>query len=489
MKRHAAVMAGVVLLVGLAATLFGERIGINRGQGWDGQAYVAWGQDFGARVLHDGVTAYLAQRVLPSAIVYAADHVLGIEGSIPNVIRAFQVLDLAMLVAAAVLWAHLALAVMRWRAATAWVGFAALFGCFANAKHALYNQALTDSTAFALGMLLVWGYLARRPVAVWIACALGAWTFPPLPLLGFALLVLPRPAEPVPPVACRRRVQWAAAALAAAGTAVLLIIAATYYLHPVPNIGCEKFAAWVRTDLLWLTVPLLAAMLGVGGYLIAAEPRAWSVIAYARTLRARRVAITVVACGVIVLARAWWVARVGTRGEGSTFANQFLCEHGNAMLRGPIWGPVHHVVYFGPIAIVAMFAWRRIAQLAAEWGPAIPLALVMMLAFAAGSQSRQWIHLFPLLVALAAAATDGRWSPVRAAIFIALALAWSKLWFHIGFEVVQPWFEQPAQRYYMHLGQWTSDGAYVIHLVAALVTAGVIALLTWLPARASNAHD
>lgn len=482
-------MAAIVLALGAVTIAFGERIGINGGQGWDGQAYTSWALDFWHRVVTEGLSQYYAQRVLPSGVVYYGEHVLGVAPTVVHVIRGFQVLDLALLVAAAVLWAHLALAVMRWRTAAAWAGFAALFGCFANARHALYYPTLTDTTAFALGLLLVWGYLARRPTAVWLAAVLGAWTWPALPTLAFAMLVFPRPAEPVAPVETVRRIRYLAAGLAGAGTLVCLLVARAYYVHPVPGIGCDKFASWVRRDLLVVTVPLLVAMLGVGAYVVASQPRAWNVRGYLRTLTWRRAAIAIGACAVIVVARALWVAKVGVRGPGPTFGHQFLCEQGNAMLRGPAWGPVHHVVYFGPIVIVAICAWRRIAALAAEWGPVVAVALAMTLVLAAGSQSRQWIHLFPLLVALAIGATEARWTARVTAGFVVLAIAWSKLWFHIGYDQVHHWFEFPDQRYYMHLGPWASDRSYLIHLVAALVTAIPIAVLTWRGRRASNGHE
>jgi hypothetical protein len=487
-KAQAAFMAGLVIVLGTIAILVGERIGINLGQGWDGQAYMAWSLDFGKQVIDSGLTRYYAQRVLPSAIVWLVARALGIAPTIPDHLRVFQAVNLAMLAGAAVLWAHLATAVMRWRRAAAWLGFVALFASFANAKHALYYPALTDSTAFFLGMLLVWGYLAKKPVAVWLAAAAAAWTWPALQLLAMLALVLPRPAEPVAPLD-GKWLRWLAAGLAAGGAALMLLVARAYYLAPVPGIGCDKFASWVLHDLLWLTVPLLAAMLVVGGYCIAAQPRAWNVIAYARTLRWPRVVIAVCACGVIVVVNHLWVNAIGVNGDGPTFGNQILCEQGNAMLRGPVWGPVHHVVYFGPIVIVAMFAWRRVCAVAAEWGPVIPLALVMILAFGVGSQTRQWIHLFPLLVALAIAATHELWTPRRAACFVVLALAWSKLWFHIGFDQVHHWFDFPDQRYYMNLGPWASDTSYLIHLVAAVVTAVTIAFLTWWGRRASKGHE
>jgi hypothetical protein len=126
----------------------------------------------------------------------------------------------------------------------------------------------------------------------------------------------------------------------------------------VPGVGDEKFAQWVRRDLLWLTVPALVAMLTGGGYVLLREPRLWDAPAYLRQLSWRRTALAVTAVAVLLVGRGWWLHVVGTHGEGPTGA-QFLCEHTLAAIRGPLWGPVHHVVYYGPIVLVALLGWRR----------------------------------------------------------------------------------------------------------------------------------
>jgi hypothetical protein len=473
-------MAAIVIAVGAFQIVFGERIGINAGQGWDGQAYMRWSGDWWHRLVDLGTDKYQAGRVFPSLIVYEISHTFRIDPTVPNHCTIFAGVDVAMLAFAAALWAHLATSVMRWRAGAAWVGFAALFGCFANARHAVYDPVLTDPTAFALGMLAVWGYLARKTWAVWLAGALGAFTWPAMTMFALPLVVLPRPAEPVAPVAGRTWVRIAAAVIAVSATAAFLIAARHFYLHPEHELGMEKFVEWVRSDLLIVTVPLLAATVAAAYYLLLAQPRAWNVVGYARTLRWWRVAIAIAACAAVLVLRAWWIDAVGFLGPGAS-KYRFMSEHTLQALRGPAWGLVYHVVYFGPIVIVAVLAWRRIAQIAAEWGPGIVVAVAVMIAFAASSQSRQWIQLFPLLATLAVAATHERWTPRAAAIFGVLALAWSKLWLHIGFDqVVNGWHEFPDQRYYMQLGPWASDETYVVHLAAALIT---VAVLAWVLRR------
>jgi hypothetical protein len=474
-------MGAVVLALGALTLLFGERIGINDGQGWDGTNYMHWSDEFWHRVVEYGVTKYQAQRVLASALVWCMLHPLGIKPTVANHLVGFELLDLAALALAAVIWAHLALRVMRWRAAAAWAGFVALFGCFANARHALYDPVLLDPLAFALGMVTVWGYLARRSAAVWIAGLLGVVTWPPLPPIAVAMLVLRRPSAPVPELAARWP-RWVAAAGAAAGAALVLNMMRYYYAHPVEGVGDEKLVVWVIEPLLIVTVPLAIAQLLVGWFLVVRERRLWNVPAYLRELSPRHLVVALAGAVAIYVARAQWISLVGTQ-PGGPNADQFLCEYSLEILRGPVWGVVHHVVYYGPIVLVALLSWRRVCAIAGEWGPAASFGVAMIVWFSVASESRQWIHLLPLLVALAIAATRDLWTPRRTLAFAALALPWSKLWFVIGFDHVNGHHNYPDQRYLMHHGPYASNAMYATHLAAAVIT-GLI--LTFAARRASR---
>jgi len=170
------------------------------------------------------------------------------------------------------------------------------------------------------------------------------------------------------------------------------------------------------------------------------------------------------------------VPGTGPKGDGPPGA-QFLCEHTLAAIRGPLWGPVHDVVYFGPVFLVALLHWRRVAAWAARLGPGAVFALGLLVAFAAGSQSRQWNHLVPLLVIATLVVTNERWTAPRAVGFALLTLAWSKVWLTIGYDRPLKFHEFPNQRYFMNLGPYASDTMYIVHLGAALITAVALVLL------------
>jgi hypothetical protein len=469
-RGQAAVMAAIVLIVCVVQMLVGERIGINGGQGWDGMSYTMWAQDFDA-VLRTGLTKFHSQRVLPSGVLYYVLRGLGIARTVPHVLTAFAILNTLLLALSAVIWAHLG-AVMKWRRAAVWAGFIALFGSFANLRHALYYPALTDPSAFALGLAMTWAYLAQRPLVLWLVAAIATFTWPALPPIAIALLLFPR-ASVEPELRWDKLQRITAIVVALALTGVFLLIARRYLLEPVPGVGDEKFAQWVRRDLLLLTVPGLVLVLGGAWYVLLRQRQLWNARRYLGQLRVRRTLIAIGGIVMIFIARGLWLAALGTQGEGPTWA-QFLCEHTLSAIRGPLWGLVHHVVYFGPIVLVAALSWRRVAGAAADWGPAALLALALAVAFAAGSNSRQWNHLLPFLVATTVAATHELWTARRVAAFALLTLAWSKLWLHIGYDKAEHWWEFPNQRYFMHHGPYANDTMYVVHAIAAALTAAAL---------------
>jgi hypothetical protein len=267
--------------------------------------------------------------------------------------------------------------------------------------------------------------------------------------------------------------RWLAVGVGALAANGYTLLSLHYYRSPLPAAGFDKFAKWIHSDLLVLTIPLTAAVVGLATYLLFAVPSTWNLRHVWREQRWYRRALVMLGVVALLLARAWWIDRVGTRGDGPTLW-EFMCQESLEALRGPIWGPVHHVVYLGPIVALALLSWRRIARTAAAWGPAAVITMTVVVAFLPGSESRQWIHLFPFLVMITMTATQSLWTSKAAAVFLACALCWSKLWLHIGYDTAGDWFAFPTQKYFMHLGPWASDTMYLVHLGAFAVTAGLL---------------
>jgi hypothetical protein len=182
-----------------------------------------------------------------------------------------------------------------------------------------------------------------------------------------------------------------------------------------------------------------------------------------------------VAIAIVVAARVW-VARVGTAGSGATL-EYFLGFVAASAIHGPLWGPGGQVIYWGPIVIVAMLAWPRVAAVVAEWGPSAVLAFAMAVALAVSPEGRHLTQLMPSVIVATIHATAPRWNLRRVLVLAALAVAWSKVWLKIDYDRAIYQFAFPNQRYFMQFGEYSNDTTFVAHLIAAGVTALVLALV------------
>lgn len=466
-RRDALMMIAAVAVLAAVTIGWGERIGVNGGAGWDGQAYVSWARDFPG-AMRSGFTVYQSKRVVPSAIVYGALRALGNPRSDRDVIVAFQVLDALALIASA-LFLHLIARALAWSRAAAWAGFALTFLGFDLARNALYYPALTDTFAFLLGMALVWAYLERRAVACGVIAVLAGGTWPAVFPIALAAMVLPRP-EALPAVEFRGR-RAAALAVAAAAAAAAIVWLVAYWCHPYPTMG--KYVALAHADLLAVTIACTALTCGAAVHAIAREPRAWAVIPYLRSLAPRRTEIAAAAAIAIFAARELWVRRLGTAGPGIRF-DEFAGMAAAFNVRGPLWNLVHHVVWFGPVVVLAIRVWPRACARIAAWG-CVPIAAVALtIALSIDTESRVLVGLWPFVIVAVVDAVA--WTPRSAAIAAALGLAWSKLWWHLGYDRAIDAFDWPNLRYTMHDGPRASDATFLVHGIAAVITGAVLAL-------------
>jgi hypothetical protein len=318
-----------------------------------------------------------------------------------------------------------------------------------------------------LGMALVWAYLERRAFACGVIAAFAAGTWPAVFPIALTAMVLPRP-EALPAVEFRGRPAATIAVAVAAAAAIGGLV--KYWRQPYPTMG--KYVALAHADLLAVTIACTALVCGAAVYAIAREPRAWAVIPYLRSLAPRRTAIATAAAIAIFVARELWVRELGTGGSGITF-DEFAGMAAAFNMRGPLWNIVHHVVWFGPVVVLAILMWPRVCERIAARGFVPIAAVALTIALSIDTESRVLVGLWPFVIVAVVDAVAWTWRST--AIVAALGFAWSKLWVHIGYDRAIDAFDWPNLRYTMHDGPRASDATFLAHGVAAVITGVVLA--------------
>ncbi len=145
-------MVAIVLAYSLWQVFFGERLLVNGGLGWDGRVYGAMAFDLPRYLAEIGVNEYRVRRLLPPALVYLANLVVGAPGDAQGIVRSFAVMNALFLAGTAWLYAKTTLALELGRRAT-WLGFLCLFLNFGVARQVLFSPVTTDAVALFLSML------------------------------------------------------------------------------------------------------------------------------------------------------------------------------------------------------------------------------------------------------------------------------------------------------------------------------------------------
>lgn len=164
----------IVMLVGL---LFGEKIQVSDGFGYDGVNYARIARSFEGMVANGKIDSYRIQRVFPSAVIHFVIKLASLPFTPKNIVLAFGLLNTLILAVSALVWClisdHLGMS-----AKGKIFGFVGLFANFAILKLPSYYPVLTDIPAFGLGILALYFYLRDFELGLYALILLGAFTWP-----------------------------------------------------------------------------------------------------------------------------------------------------------------------------------------------------------------------------------------------------------------------------------------------------------------------
>jgi hypothetical protein len=461
-----------VALVGLWV-FWGELIPVTDGLGFgDGRTYGRLAMDFPEYIRDGLVDKYRMARVAPSFLVYLVLEALPISVTPEATVAVFRFLNIGLLVGSCYLWVAVARSweIARW---AAWIGFIGLFVNFQSLKMSLYYPTLTDTAAFALGMVLLVAFVQRRVWLTALVAVLGALTSPPLFAAALLLLVIPRLGRSSP-----LRVRGSVGVLAWL-LALALGLGIGYWLVTINTLFGGKLVSGGETvwqQALWLSIGLVVAYLALGSRplwasLVGIERSDWRDWLGSRQQVLNLGVRIAVSVGLVFAAfRFYEIGAEITARNTDILLERMVYE---AVAR-PLMFLVGHVFAFGPIILVAVLLWPRVTGRIHGFGPGFVLLFLALLFLGLSSESRTITFALPFVAGLAALAADERqWTPRRVALFGAVSLVVSRVWFPINQGPIDegPYLDFPAQYYFMNFAPWMSNAVYVIAIIALALTA------------------
>jgi hypothetical protein len=150
-----------------------------------------------------------------------------------------------------------------------------------------------------------------------------------------------------------------------------------------------------------------------------------------------------------------------------------------ACLAKPALFYVAHVIFFGPIIVLALFFWKSACKVMHQYGLGLSLCMAFGLLLSLNSQSRQLFSFFPLVVIFVVKAVDDiSWRPYHLFLFAFVSVVLSKVWLLMGGAPI--YLDERKfsdQLFYMNVGPYMSDAMYSIQGTAVLITGVLFYLL------------
>lgn len=441
----------LTLVTVLPLFVFGEKLAANQGFGLDGALFGPMAADFYGALKE--ISQYRLQRSLPSAMLYHLYWAFGIPFTAQSIVTGYVLLNVAALAGGSFLWGRIADHLGMSQPAK-WLGGVALIANFASLKMLSYYPVLMDGSAFLLGLMALYSWLRGRTLllhAVTIITIFAwqtAWIFC-VPLLIFGRRERAASGE-----------EHGILAAAASGLSAILFVGVLLMhpaIRPAPMILFAPYTA--------ISVFIACTGLAFGVWeLVRVFPLRSVVHDFHCTLNNFGATVFTVVLIALILDK----VPSAPSEYSMSFAEQ-LPDLVSRAIQHPGIFAVSLVIYFGPIASLALWRWRSVSQLAASMGPGMPIFLGMSLAMALNSESRHLVFVFPFVVALTIKVLDER--PIMLAtvfMFLALSLALSRIWLPIG--------NPPGTAYWMNFGPWWNFPMYLMNLILAIGTS-VLAVL------------
>lgn len=413
--RKSALIIGVITACALFLAHFVVgTIPVAEGGGWDGGAYLAHINTLGRGepIIGDPYRAIRMSGFIPLVVASA----LGFSQA--TLISLQMFLNIGVLSVAAMLF-YDSLYQLRVKHETAVISAAVLVSSWVFLVIPVFYPVLSDNVALGLSCVCLWCWTKSHKWAVCMFCVYFVWLFPGLFLIPLVFASMPLEINKNSDAQTKRNFMPAILLFLTISGFFVFFMAGTILNTPIQAIdnhaasgdGLTATPDFLLTTSVWLLASgLMAIWILVK---LASDSDTWRSI---NPIGAFFSLLLVAGSAFVMSVTLNW----HTGFSGPPLLHYMLLQG----LEAPLKPFVAHFTSFGPVIILAIFgcfAW------ALGKNSSIPKALLVVFAgflplLVFGSESRQWIGIFPIAVAIFALADYSRWQRILCLIFSLLLL-------------------------------------------------------------------
>jgi hypothetical protein len=471
------IMACLVLALGLFNLFFGEVVPAGGGFGWDGVTYANMVRNLESMIGDGQLSHYYGQRILPSTIVRAMLIISRAPLTDVNIIHAFDLYNLILLMCASVIWKHIAdhfLLSVNGR----WIGFFGIFVNFIVSKQIMYCPVSTDVTALLVSLFLLFFYLKRRPLLLFLATVAGSFAWQITGLYGAMLMIsmyMTPPADSFNPIGSTIESKETTLPIQRLWMATLVLSIVAYLVvaqaWPAPQrpeqIGkLEQFLTGAPT--------LLAAVIGLL-MIIGSTGTARSVILDWNKIRPNLLFLA--AAGLLIPASIVRVISNPNLPDPNSFAQTLEWVVFPLSGQGKFLMPlVTLTLFWGPSLLLMVICWKNVCFELRRLGLGVMGVIGMTLPLGLVTEPRFVLGAWPFAVlGLVLVLERSNTTKLFMYSFFALSVLYAQFWLKLN---IAPWtgsdqgglLDFPKQMLFMHYGPWMSWPSYIIQLPVVILS-------------------
>ncbi len=467
----------LLLIYGLFSLLCGPVIPVASGFGWDGVEYGRIAMNFENLIGH--LDSYRAGRVFPGVLIFYIFKVFYLSFDTASILLGFQLYYVIILVASSIIWVLIAKQ-LRLTSISKWIGFIALFINYPMLNFHFYYSALTDGTAFFIGLFMLYAYLKKYNAWLLIFTMLAFFTWPTGIIIGFILFIYGNIENNFYSLKPKKINLFFILLILSPLFIKLLALNLTgelKHLIVLANLDGKIFHKFSKPqDYTPVNIDYFLNSLVVILYIFLLY---WSILKnfdffgfikahFTKTIFFK---ILISACifFVLIFLKSLLYSPVLNTLTFSDYVKAVI----EAAIRLPVLYLVAHVSYWGPIIILLIIFFKEfVTHLKKDYLP-VTLGFLFTVLFSINPESRPIINFYPFIVVVLIQAID--FSRIKnlklfSFLFIFVSLLYSKIWLRISIpssnfpESINTDFDKfPMQWYFMNFGWYMNYQMYVLH--------------------------
>lgn len=426
--------------------IFAEKIAVNNGLGYDGVGYAELAANFDKLIVSQKIDSYRMQKIIPSVLIHYSFLLLHMEFTPRNIIRGFQVLNSILLIISFFVWQKI-MTMSKIQIKYKILGLVFLFGNFAILKFNFYLPILTDTSAFTLGIILLYSYLAKKEKLILTVAVAGFFTWPSIFYNAIILYIFSFPQKISENKNKRKTMPYK--------KIIFIVFLAAAHIFFLRNSNLKTVAIQeIKGQYLWLSIAVAVLYIY---YFVSRLTSNINIVETFSSIKKLNVFKKIFVSAVIYFLLTVIQTKLSSSGASSKM-KEFFDRTVFVSVTMPFIFYIAHVIYFGPAMLIFLIYFKKISVFIKKLGLGMVMVFLMNTFFCLFSESRIIINFFPMIIYVLILYLNR----VRLKIFdefgyfamIALSFIFSKFWLNIGLN---------QNLYFMNFGPWMNEKAYFFH--------------------------